>query len=115
MHTGWERSNSDESPSPSPLPAAPQAPDQHAHAPDVPVRRREERDALPGAHCADCESFYTAAGFAGQNLTNLLNKCSRHRAAFHVSNTPPGYWEVGWNSPKPASPCSVVRHDEGAG
>ncbi|CAK4548651.1 unnamed protein product [Aphanomyces euteiches] len=55
------------------------------------VRKRDERLALPGHACEECEKYYAALGegFEGQR-----DACSRHRAAWEPYSTPDDFWRL---------------------
>jgi len=60
------------------------------------VRKKDERAALPGYECSDCEAFYKALEDAGVDVDKqrILNNCSRHKHLYEPPSTPPDFWNV---------------------
>lgn len=68
-----------------------------------PVRKKRDREALVGAECRECRSFYDAIlGADPDGLTT--NRCqhydavSRHRYRYAPPQTPEGFWNIGFES-----------------
>ncbi|XP_065344418.1 uncharacterized protein LOC135942306 [Cloeon dipterum] len=68
------------------------------------VRKKDERNQLPGWECHDCQKFYEnfCDGMDTQQKRALINKCSKHRQVQPVlGNTPEDFWKFGiLESPK---------------
>ncbi|PRP75135.1 DNA endonuclease RBBP8-like, partial [Planoprotostelium fungivorum] len=71
--------------------------DQH------PVRRREERQALPGRECEHCKKFYDAIDMSAETRNQFVHDCSKHKERFTPPSTPPGFWDVGFPSSEASS------------
>ena len=67
------------------------------------VRKKDERAALPGRSCYECERFYEALEDQGILTPNgrqeMINTCSRHRSRYTPPTTPEGFWGVSLNTP----------------
>lgn len=62
---------------------------------NVPVRKKSEREKLKGFSCDACESYYKNVKLTDEELQNLLQKCSRHRATVAPPPTSPKeMWEL---------------------
>lgn len=68
------------------------------------VRKRAERDALPGYTCFECEAFYEAMMQQGimteEGRKEHLRQCSRHKAKFTPPTTPEGFWDLTIHTPE---------------
>ncbi|CAH0390494.1 unnamed protein product [Bemisia tabaci] len=59
-----------------------------------PVRKRDERQQLPGWDCDDCAKYYAMGVRNGEDPKELMNKCSRHRSKYKDLNvTVKGFWD----------------------
>lgn len=67
------------------------------------VRNREQRAALPGFSCFECERFYRTMMEQGiineENKKDFLQSCSRHKARWTPPSTPDGFWDLAVNTP----------------
>lgn len=63
------------------------------------VRRKKDRQDLPEADdCDECRAFYDSlAKVTGMDRSKLVREHTRHRSAHPAVNTPPGYWDVGFD------------------
>jgi hypothetical protein len=73
-----------------------------------PVRKKAERDKLPGHDCEHCAKFYEAVsdGADPKIRQGLINACSRHKHIHTPPGTPPGYWDMSF----PGSPDSSFTY-----
>ncbi|KAF4527305.1 hypothetical protein B566_EDAN001079 [Ephemera danica] len=63
-----------------------------------PVRKKDDRQKLPGWECHECKIFFETycKNMNTQERQQVVGHCSRHRQALpFISNTPPGIWEIG--------------------
>jgi len=63
------------------------------------VRKKAEREVLPGRECDHCKKFYDAIHGDGNDQVDrkkMVNDCSRHKHLYSPPPTPPHYWDVGW-------------------
>ncbi|XP_037085948.1 proline-rich protein 2-like [Pollicipes pollicipes] len=59
-----------------------------------PVRRKADRQKLPGWACNLCKEWYADRGFSESQLREHMNRCSRHRQREPPPpDTPPGFWD----------------------
>lgn len=67
------------------------------------VRNREERAAMPGFACTECEQFYRTMLEQGiitdENRGDFLQSCSRHKARWTPPSTPEGFWDLSLHTP----------------
>eukprot|EP01039_Chlorochromonas_danica_P000313 gene313-335_t len=67
------------------------------------VRNREERAAMPGFACTECEQFYKTMLEQGiitdENRGDFLQSCSRHKARWTPPSTPEGFWDLSLHTP----------------
>ena len=69
------------------------------------VRKKSERELLPGFECEECRNYFKALQqqgiFSPSNKAEFLQKCSRHKSRFTPPSTPDGYWDLSikdnWN------------------
>ena len=61
-----------------------------------PVRKKADREKLQGFDCKECEAYYANANFSTNQLEELIQKCSRHRAQQKPtsSDTPKNIWDT---------------------
>ncbi|GAB5373182.1 hypothetical protein AAMO2058_001728300 [Amorphochlora amoebiformis] len=64
------------------------------------VRKKAERQSMPGFACSECEEWYkmvkdTVADREALLGTTFCNHVSRHRRNCEIPKTPPGYWAIG--------------------
>ena len=71
------------------------------------VRKKSEREALPGHDCEECQAFYAAiqaSGVVGDSkeaLKECMQSCSRHKHQFTPPTTPEGFWSNNMSMPTP--------------
>lgn len=59
------------------------------------VRKKAEREALPGHDCPRCAKFYAALEINDPHtLRELQNGCSRHRQQYQNPDTPEDFWKI---------------------
>ncbi|XP_043210937.1 nascent polypeptide-associated complex subunit alpha, muscle-specific form-like [Amphibalanus amphitrite] len=59
-----------------------------------PVRRRADRQRLPGWSCAVCKEWYSDRNMTDEELRAHMNRCSRHRQQEPPPpDTPPEFWD----------------------
>lgn len=66
---------------------------------NVPMRSREEREALVARNCPDCTAFYERF-FTPTKGAQMMQYCSRHRSLFTPPDTPDGYWDLSMRTPE---------------
>jgi hypothetical protein len=77
-----------------------------------PIRKKAERDKLPGHECEHCARFYDAiSGGAPELRRELVTGCSRHKHLHTPPGTPPGYWDMSF----PGSPDVISPSTSGSG
>ena len=68
------------------------------------VRKKNEREALRGHQCSECAAYYTALVQQGivseENMEEMLQQCSRHKAKWSPPHTPEGYWDLTVRTPE---------------
>ena len=69
------------------------------------VRKKEdEREALRGHQCTEFSAYHDALVRQGivieENLGEMLQRCSRHRARWSPPRTPEGYWDLTVRTPE---------------
>ncbi|XP_060600458.1 DNA endonuclease RBBP8-like [Ruditapes philippinarum] len=74
------------------------------------VRKRDERQKLPGHGCKQCVEYYKSAGRSDEEIQQHMHKCSRHRAQYVPPDTPPHFWSVGFIETQ-ENDTSVVKDD----
>lgn len=69
------------------------------------IRNKQDRLALPGHTCLECERFYEA--LLQQGILNeenqkvaLLQECSRHKSKFTQNETAESFWDINVNTPE---------------
>ena len=68
---------------------------------NVPVRKKSEREKLKGFSCDACEAYYKNVNLTDEELQNLLQKCSKHRATVGPPPTSPKeMWELDITGPE---------------
>ena len=72
--------------------------DEPGYAYNEVVRKKSERAKLKGFSCVNCEKYYASLERSGIILDKeeMIQQCSRHRAKFEPTSTPPGFWELGF-------------------
>ncbi|CAG4940561.1 unnamed protein product [Parnassius apollo] len=66
------------------------------------VRKKSEKQALPGWSCDQCEQFYAELYKDDpEMLRQKMDECSRHRGRRDPARarTPPGFWQPRWHVP----------------
>jgi hypothetical protein len=62
------------------------------------VRKKSERELLPGFECEECRNYFKALQqqgiFSSSNKAEFLQQCSRHKSRFTPPSTPDGYWDL---------------------
>jgi len=62
------------------------------------IRKRSDREQLPGYECDQCRQFYDALEDSSLSRSLFVSKCSRHRQLFDPPpTTPPHFWDVGFS------------------
>ena len=68
------------------------------------VRKKDEREALRGHQCTEFSAYHDALVRQGivieENLGEMLQRCSRHRARWSPPRTPEGYWDLTVRTPE---------------
>ena len=67
-------------------------------------KKREDREKLTGFSCRDCERYYAQANLNTEQLQDVIQKCSRHRAAAEDvpdpgENSPQALWNLDFDGP----------------
>jgi hypothetical protein len=67
------------------------------------IRKKDERAALRGHQCDQCEAFYNVQIEQGildkSKVTEFLQLCSRHKAKWTPPQTPEGFWDLSVRTP----------------
>ena len=67
------------------------------------VRKKDQRECLPGFSCSECEKYYLELERQGLldtiDRAEMLKRCSRHKSAWEPPQTPEGFWELSVHTP----------------
>ena len=68
-------------------------------------KKKEDRQKMTGFSCRDCEKYFAQANLNTEQLQEVIQKCSRHRAAAEdvpdpEENTPKALWNLGFDGPE---------------
>ena len=67
------------------------------------VRKRDQRECLPGFACSECEGYYRELERQGllesADRAEALKRCSRHKGRWEPPQTPEGFWELSVHTP----------------
>ena len=64
-------------------------------------KKKEDRALLKGFSCRDCEKYYAEANLNTEQLQDVLQRCSRHRAEeVPEENSPKVMWNLGFDGPE---------------
>ena len=67
---------------------------------NVPVKKKEDREKLVGFSCKDCEKFYAEANLNDEQLQDVIQRCSRHRATIAPPpSSPEEMWHLDIDGP----------------